>query len=95
MDLGQSFEMMRSAVVQKLAIIGETAARVSEELRDRHPEVPWLQIVTFCNIVVHAYFGIDWDEIWRGEKNRCPVLREQVAGIIAAGSGGSEWDAGQ
>jgi hypothetical protein len=42
----QKSEMMRSAVVQKLAIIGEAAARVSEGLRSRHTEVPWPQIVS-------------------------------------------------
>jgi uncharacterized protein with HEPN domain len=40
----QKSEMLRSAVVQKLAVIGEAAARVSEDLRSRHPEVPWPQI---------------------------------------------------
>jgi uncharacterized protein with HEPN domain len=79
-------EMMRSAVVQKLAIIGEAASRLSEGLRTRHPEVPWPQIVAFRNILIHAYFGIDWDEVWRAARNRCPVLREQVAGIVAAES---------
>ena len=61
----QKSEMRRSAVVQKLAIIGEAAARVSEELRTRHPRVPWPQIIAFRNILVHAYFGIDWDVAWR------------------------------
>src|SRR5688572_19581828 len=74
----QQSEMMRSAVVYKLTIIGEAAARMSEELRKRHPEVPWPQIVGFRNILVRAYFGIDWAEVWRSAKNRCPVLREQV-----------------
>ena len=55
----QQSEMLRSAVVQKLAIIGEAAARVSEELKTRHPQVPWPQIIAFRNILVHAYFGID------------------------------------
>ncbi|MBI1898476.1 MAG: DUF86 domain-containing protein [Acidobacteria bacterium] len=82
----QKSEMMRSAVVQKLAIIGEAVARLSEGLRNRHPEVPWPQIVALRNILIHAYFGIDWDEVWRAARNRCPVLREQVAGIIAAES---------
>ena len=80
-------ELLRSAVVQKLAIIGEAAARVSEELKIRYPQVPWPQIIAFRNILVHAYFGIDWDVVWRAARNRCPVLREQVAGILAAESG--------
>jgi uncharacterized protein with HEPN domain len=79
----QGSEMMRSAVVQKLAIIGEAAARVSEALKTRHPEVPWPQIVAFRNILIHAYFGIDWDEVWLAARNRVPTLREQVAAIIA------------
>ena len=57
----QKSELLRSAVVQKLAVIGEAAARVSEDLKTRHPQVPWPQIVAFRNILVHAYFGIDWD----------------------------------
>lgn len=81
-------ELLRSAVVQKLAIIGEGAARISEELRSRHPQIPWPQIVAFRNILIHAYFGIDWDEVWQVAKVRCPVLREQVADILAAESGG-------
>ena len=70
----QKSELLRSAVVQKLAIIGEAAVRVSEDLRARHPQVPWPQIAAFRNILVHAYFGIDWDVVWRAARNRCPVF---------------------
>jgi uncharacterized protein with HEPN domain len=68
----QDSEMLRSAVVQKLAIIGEAAGRVSEELRARHDQIPWPQIVAFRNILVHAYFGIDWDVVWLAARNRLP-----------------------
>ncbi|MGO9262523.1 MAG: DUF86 domain-containing protein [Bryobacteraceae bacterium] len=84
----QKSELLRSAVVQKLTIIGEAAARVSRELTVRHPQVPWPQIVAFRNVVVHGYFGIDWGEVWLAAKDRCPVLRDQVAAILAAESGG-------
>lgn len=83
----QQSEMLRSAVVQKLGVIGEAAARVSEDLTSRHPEVPWHQIVAFRNILIHAYFGIDWEVVWRAATNRCPVLREQIAAILAADLG--------
>ena len=79
-------ELVRSAVVQKLAIIGEAAARISPELKIREPQIPWAQVVAFRNILVHAYFGIDWDEVWQVSRNRCPSLREQVAQILAAES---------
>jgi len=76
-------------VVQKLAIIGEAAARLPEPLKKLHSEVPWPQIVAFRNILIHAYFGIDWDEVWRSASKRCPVLREQVARMIPRGTGAS------
>jgi uncharacterized protein with HEPN domain len=64
-------EMMRSA-----------AGRVSLSTRSRAPEAPWPQIVAFSNILVHAYFGLDWEEVWRAAKHRCPALRDQVARLL-------------
>jgi|ERR1043166_1846722 uncharacterized protein with HEPN domain len=79
----QKSELLRSAVVQKLGIVGEAAARVSENLTTRHPEIPWPQIVAFRNILVHAYFGIDWEVVWLAATDRCPLLRRQIAAILA------------
>jgi uncharacterized protein with HEPN domain len=79
-------ELVRSAVVQKLAIIGEAAARISPGLKSRQPQIPWPQVVAFRNILVHAYFGIDWDEVWQVARSRCPSLREQIAKILAVES---------
>jgi uncharacterized protein with HEPN domain len=88
-------ELIRSAVVQKLAIVGEAAARVSEGLRSRHSQIPWPQIVAFRNILIHAYFGIDWDEVWKAAKVECPALREQIAEILTAESGGAAGEGGK
>jgi uncharacterized protein with HEPN domain len=63
-------ELIRSAVVQKLSIIGGASSRISPELKSRTPEVPWPQIVAFRNILVHAYFGIDWNEVWLSARDR-------------------------
>jgi uncharacterized protein with HEPN domain len=75
-------EIIRSAVAQKLAVIGEAAGRISAATRNRAPQVPWPQIVAFRNILVHAYFGIDWEEVWRVAERRCPLLRDQIAGLL-------------
>ena len=78
----QESELVRSAVIQKLALIGEAAAHVSAELQARHPEVPWPKIVAFRNILVHAYFGMDWDQVWRAASKESPALRAQVESIL-------------
>jgi uncharacterized protein with HEPN domain len=83
-------ELLRSAVVQKLTVIGEAAARLSDKVKARHREVPWPRIVAFRNILVHAYFGIDWTEVWIAASKQVPRLRVQVASILGAEFGGAD-----
>jgi uncharacterized protein with HEPN domain len=80
-------ELHRSAVIQKLTVIGEAAARLPDELKAQHPEVPWQRIVAFRNILVHAYFGMEWEIVWRAATTRCPALRRQIEAIAEAESG--------
>ncbi|MBZ5606017.1 MAG: DUF86 domain-containing protein [Acidobacteriia bacterium] len=83
----QNSDLVRSAVVQKLPVIGEAVARLSNEIKERNPQVEWAQITGFRNVLIHAYFGIDWDIVWQAAKDKCPILRELVAEILAAESG--------
>ena len=76
-------DLVSTAVIHKLQIIGEAAARVSAETRSRHPEVEWAKIVGFRNIAVHAYFAVDWSIVWNAATRNAPILREQVARILA------------
>lgn len=45
-------------------MIGEAISRLSAELRERHPEVPWRQIIAVRRRIVHAYFDLDWQILW-------------------------------
>ena len=81
-------ELVRSAVVQNLVIIGEAAARISVGLKGQYPQIPWPQIVAFRNILVHAYFGIDWNEVWKAAKIDCPTVRREVSSILGTEFGG-------
>jgi len=76
-------ELRQSAVLQKLMIIGESAARISAELREQHPEVEWRDIVAFRNFAIHAYFDVDWRIVWTTAILDVPSLREQITEIMA------------
>jgi uncharacterized protein with HEPN domain len=52
------------------------------QVRDQHPEIPWLDIKGLRNIVVHNYFGIDWAEVWNAASADVPVLRSQLIEIF-------------
>lgn len=66
--------MLRRAVVNALQVIGEAAARVSDEGRVRVPSLPWGQIVAARNILVHVYWGIDVEQVWNMATQDIPPL---------------------
>jgi uncharacterized protein with HEPN domain len=70
------------AVLRNLAVIGEAAKRLPDDVRRAHPEVPWRRIAGLRDMLVHAYFGVDLDIVWDVVANRIPELRGQVALIV-------------
>lgn len=53
-------ELRQSAVLQKLIVIGEAAARPPVAFTTTHPDLEWRDIVAFRNFAVHEYFSVNW-----------------------------------
>jgi uncharacterized protein with HEPN domain len=66
---------LRRAVIHAVQEIGEAAARMSDKGRAVAPSVPWVSIVQMRNIMVHVYWGVDLNRVWR-------VASEQVPGLL-------------
>jgi uncharacterized protein with HEPN domain len=75
-------EVSQAAVLHHLTVIGEAINRLSPEVRNNHPEVPWRQIVSVRNRIVHAYFDLDWKILWIAATEDVPALRVQIAAIL-------------
>lgn len=75
-------ELVQTWVVHHIQIVGEAASRVTEELRLAHSQVPWGVIKAMRNVLVHFYFGIDVDEVWRTVEKDIPTLKAQVTAIL-------------
>ncbi|MDQ6903527.1 MAG: DUF86 domain-containing protein [Bacteroidota bacterium] len=52
------------AVQHNFMIIGEAAARIEDEYKQRHTKINWRQVKDFRNVIVHDYFGIDNSIVW-------------------------------
>ena len=52
------------AVVRNLEVLGEAAKRIPEALRRESPDIPWQRIAGLRDILIHQYFGIDFDIVW-------------------------------
>ncbi|MHB9052382.1 MAG: HepT-like ribonuclease domain-containing protein [Thermoleophilia bacterium] len=66
--------VLELALVRLLEIIGEAASRVSEEGRERNPEIPWPQIISLRNRLIHGYDSIDMDVLWEILQGDLPAL---------------------
>ena len=75
-------DLVQSAVLQKLAIIGEAAARLTEDASAQSADVPWKEIISFRNIAVHAYFSIDWKIVFVTVSDDLPLLKHHVARLL-------------
>ena len=75
-------DLVRSAVLHKLQVIGEAAAHVGDEVREKAPAIPWRQVVGFRNYTVHAYFGVDWDIVWATAVEDAPAIGAAVTALM-------------
>jgi uncharacterized protein with HEPN domain len=75
-------EMMTSAVIRKLEIIGEASGKISKKLREDNPDIPWRIIIDMRNVLIHHYFGVDLPAVWNTVKNDLPKLKKNVEKLI-------------
>jgi len=75
-------------LVKCLEIVGEAAGRLSEGLRKRHPDIPWAQVVGMRNRLVHAYFEIDYEQVWKALTEDLPPLIERLEKTLREESAG-------
>ena len=76
----------RAAVERQVFVIGEAAARLPDEWRQRRPEVPWRKIVGLRNLLAHGYWAIDAEELWDMARNK---VQRAFTSVMARGGGRS------
>jgi uncharacterized protein with HEPN domain len=70
------------AVIRALEIIGEAAKNIPKSIRGRYTEIPWEDIVGMRNKVIHDYFGVDIEVIWKTLHEDLPPLQATVTKIL-------------
>jgi uncharacterized protein with HEPN domain len=81
----RSDELIQNWVTSNIQVIGEAARGLSEGFRDQTPEIPWSDIIGMRHVLVHEYFDIDLDIVWRVATEDLPRLREQIRALLATG----------
>lgn len=76
-------DLHQNAVLKVLEIVGEGASRVSEDARETYSEITWPQIVGLRNRIVHGYFEIDLEIVWKIVQEDLPPLIIQLELLVA------------
>jgi len=72
-----SDEILALAVIRLLEVMGEAARGLSEEIKDKNPQIPWKQITGTRDRLIHGYFDVDLDIIWNiVNRDLPPVIKE-------------------
>ena len=79
-------ELLQAAIVRYLEIIGEASKYLKNETKNKSPETEWSKIISFRNFVVHNYFDVDWEIIYKVIGEDIPKLKEQIKKLIEENS---------
>jgi len=82
-----SDRLLNLALVRLLEIVGEAAGRIPKETCDRYPEIPWPQIVSLRNRLIHGYDSVDFDILWQIVTVDLAPLIATLEAVIAAEGG--------
>ena len=71
------------SVMKNVEVIGEAANMLTRHFREVHNELPWRQIISLRNVLVHSYAQVSDADLWHTATNDIRPLREQVQRYLA------------
>lgn len=62
------------ALIKEIEILGEAAGKVSANFRKKHPQIPWDLIIATRDRLIHGYFDVDTEIVWKTISEDLPAL---------------------
>lgn len=72
----------QDAVVRNLEVIGEATKNLSSRLKKTYPQIPWKDLAGVRDKMIHHYFGISYEIVWKIAREQLPQLLPQVEAIL-------------
>ena len=73
---------VKDAVTRNVEIIGEAVKRLSENTYKDYPDVPWQKIARTRDMLIHHYFDVDDQQLWKIVEDDLPKLKSSIKKIL-------------
>jgi uncharacterized protein with HEPN domain len=71
-------EDVQDAIIQRLYRIADSASELSQEIQDRHTDIPWGEIAGTRVVLAHGYARMALPLLWKAVEDDLPQLRAMV-----------------
>jgi len=71
-----------SAVIRKLEVIGEATKNIPESIRERYKDIPWKDMARMRDKIIHFYFGVDYEIVWKVIIQRLPQIKPLIKKLL-------------
>lgn len=75
-------EITKDAVERNFEIIGEAVKNLSEDFRKQYPDIPFKQVAGMRDKLIHDYFGIDYEILWKTIQDKIPQFKIEIKKLI-------------
>lgn len=74
--------MLYDATLWNFGIVGEAVSQTPSAYKLLHPEIEWVKIKGYRNILIHEYFGVNDLIVWDTIKIDLPDLKEKIQNLL-------------
>jgi len=74
--------VLTRAIIRSLEIIGEATKRLSNDFRIKYPQISWKEMAGMRDILIHEYFGVDYNLVWDVIMDDIPTLEKKIQAIL-------------
>lgn len=74
--------LIQDGVIRNLEVIGEATKRLSEQVRQLYPDIPWKQMAGMRDVLIHDYLRVSLNRVWQTVEQDLPVLKTALTALV-------------